>query len=211
MWKYGDTAAVRGLINGRLWLTQSVTVVKDTALETVLLLTPGAECAYPSGYWHWKRDDFSQGTRWDDATSMAWTLRRFEWLTNRVLILMEPEKYYATFLIWENATDEFKGYYINFQTPFQRSHCGFDTLDLELDIVIDPQFNWTWKDEALYHAGIDAGCILPAWVDEIEKAGQGIAEMIRGHRYPMDGSWVDWRPDSAWSPPRLPEGWERAK
>lgn len=208
LWNTGDTVAIRGIIGGKLWLAQSVTVVKDTPTETVLLLTPGAQCAYPSGYWRWKRDDFSQGTRWDDAISMAWTLRRFAWHTKRLLMIMEPEKTYATYLLWDDASGHFTGYYINFQTPFQRSPIGFDTLDLELDIVIDPQFIWEWKDELGYAEGLREGCIPNTAVDAIEHAKPGIYEMISRQLYPLDGSWVNWRPDPAWQPARLPDGWE---
>ncbi len=203
LWNPGDTAAIRGMINGKLWLAQSVKVVQDTPSETVLLLAPGAECAYPSGYWRWKRHDFSQGTRWDDALSMAWTLRRFAWHTKRLLILMEPEKIYATYIMWDDATDAFLGYYINFQTPFERSPAGFDTLDLELDIEIDPQFTWAWKDAQLYSEGIRLGCIAQTDADSIECAKPGIFEMIANRTYPLDGSWVNWRPDPAWEPTKF--------
>jgi hypothetical protein len=53
--------------------------------------------------------------------------------------------------MWHQATDRFQGYYFDFQLPFTRTSIGFDTFDLELDIVIDPQFNWVWKDESDYH------------------------------------------------------------
>ena len=211
MFQYGDNAAIRGMINGRLWLMQSVIVVKDTPQETVLLLAPGAECVYPSGYWRWKRGDTSQGTRWDDAKSMIWDLREFNWHTNRLLIHMVPEQYYATYLMWDDATGEFKCFYINFQTPFQRSEVGFDTLDLELDIVIDPEYAWSIKDEFLFSLGLREGCISKSQHNAVKKAKIKALALIKNHRYPLDNTWVDWRPDPSWAPSRLPEGWENIK
>ena len=207
MWNPGDSIALRGTVDGRLWLAQSVIVVQDTADETILLLTPGAQCAFPDGYWRWRRDDNSQGTRWDDAKSHAWTLREFAWQTNRLLMFLEPRKYYSTWYFWDHATDRFLCYYVNFQLPYRRSHCGFDTLDLELDLVIDPSFTWKWKDEDDYREGIRQGCIGEQWVEEIERAKGEVFDRLRERRHPLDGSWVNWRPDPAWRALSLPERW----
>ena len=177
------------------------------AAETLLLLTPGAQCVYPDGWWRWKHGDNSQGTRWQDANSKAWTLREFTWQTNRILMILEPHKYYATFYFWDHASDQFTCYYINFQLPYRRSHCGFDTLDLELDLIIDPDLTWQWKDEALYHDGIRAGCIQDRWAKEIECAKPEVFARLRERRYPFDGAWINWRPDVAWKPATLPERW----
>jgi hypothetical protein len=49
-------------------MPKSVIVVKDKPEETVLLLIPGAQCAFSEGYWRWKKNrDYSQGTRWQEA------------------------------------------------------------------------------------------------------------------------------------------------
>lgn len=167
IWQSGETAVVRGIFNKRVWLAQSTLVVKDTADETILLLLPGAECAYPEGYWHWKHGDFSRGTRWQEAMLNSWKLRKFGWLNNQFLIFIEPQNYYALYAIWQHETDQFQGYYIDFQLPDKRSDVGFDTLDLDLDIVIDPQLNWKWKDEAEYLEGIQQGGIQKSWAEAV--------------------------------------------
>jgi hypothetical protein len=207
MWHLGDTAVLRGIINQKVWLAQSVIVLKDTIEETVLLLMPGARCAYPEGYWRWKQGDTSQGTRWQDVKQNAWKLRQFGWLNNRFLIFLAPGKYYAVYAIWRQAKDEFQGYYIDFQLPYTRTLIGFDSYDLELDIVIDPQFRWSWKDEQEYHEGIQAGVIKNCWVEAIGRSKLEALARIEGRQYPLDGSWLDWRPDPSWIPPALPENW----
>lgn len=208
MFHYGQDAAIRGFINGKLWLAQSVKVVSDTPAESVLLLAPGAQCAYPSGYWRWKKGDVSGGNRWDDVRSMAWTLRRFAWSRKRLLMVLHPGEIYATYVLWDGASDAFLGYYLNFQTPFQRSAIGFNTLDLELDIVIQPDFSWAYKDEALYNEGLREGFIAQQHASAIEDVKSEITAIINEKRYPLDGTWEHWRPDPDWTPSRLPEGWE---
>ena len=110
----------------------------------------------------------------------------------------------------DDALDKFIGYYINFQTPFLRNQLGFHTNDLELDIVIDPQFTWSIKDEYLYKLGLREGCITNSQNTAIEDVKPDIFAMITGRHYPLDGSWVDWRPDPDWKPSRLPEGWDKS-
>jgi hypothetical protein len=207
--KEGESCALRGIVNGQVWLVQSVIVVRDEPEETVLLLLPGAECAFPEGYWRWKRGgDRSQGTRWQDAREDHIPLREFAWERNRILIFLEPEKYYSCFYFWDHEADRFSGYYINFQLPYRRSHCGFDTLDLDLDIVIDPLYDWKWKDLEDYHDGILEGGIREAWATGVEQAQAEVFDRIQNRRYPLDGSWLRWRPDPTWSPPKMPEKWQ---
>jgi hypothetical protein len=205
----GESCVYRGIVNDQVWSARSVIVVKDGPTGTVLLLTPGAQCAFPAGYWHWRKDrDAQYGTRWQTAASGQFDLRRFAWSTNRILIFLEGEKYYSCWPYWEAASDQFKGYYINYELPFKRSPCGFDTLDLDLDIVIDPQYHWEWKDEAEYREGIRTGGIKPEWAWGIEQAHAEVFERIARRSPPLDGSWVDWRPDPAWAAPSLLDGWE---
>jgi protein associated with RNAse G/E len=205
----GESCVLRGIVNRQVWLAESVIVVKDEPEETILLLLPGAQCAFPEGYWRWRMNkDYSNGTRWQEAKSDHITLRTFSWHTNRILIFLEPEKFYSCYLFWEHASDEFRCYYINFQLPYKRSHCGFDTLDLDLDIVIDPQYHWEWKDEEDYQDGIREGGILEEWVKGIEQSQEEVIDRIDQRRYPLDGSWVKWRPDLNWIPPKLPKSWK---
>ena len=203
----GESCVLRGIVNNQVWLAQSVIVVKDEPQETVLLLLPGAKCAFPAGYVSWRNKDIPGETRWQEARHADIALREVEWQTNRILIFLEPEKYYSCFLFWDQQTDQFGCYYINFQLPYRRSHCGFDTLDLDLDIVIDPQYNWKWKDVDEYQAGIQEGGILDEWVQGIQRSQAEVLDRITRHRYPLDGSWYHWRPDASWLPPTLPDRW----
>ena len=204
----GESCVFRGVVNDRVWLAHSVIVIKDAPKETVLLLLPGAQCVLPEGYWRWKiNKDYSQGTRWHEAQKAKIELREIIWKTNRLLIFLEPEKYYSCFMFWDHTMDQFSCYYINFQLPYKRSHCGFDTLDLDLDIVIDPQYKWKWKDKKEYQRGIREGGIQAEWVMGIEQSQEEVFDKINAHKYPMDGSWVNWRPNSEWYPPTLPERW----
>lgn len=88
-WTVGDNCVLRGTVNNQVWMAKSVIVVKDDPEETVLLLIPGAQCAFPEGYWRRKKNrDYSQGTRWQEAKREHILLREFTWQTNRILMFL---------------------------------------------------------------------------------------------------------------------------
>ena len=208
-WEAGESCVLRGVVNNQVWMVKSVIVVKDQPEETILLLIPGAQCAFPEGYWRWKKNrDYSQGTRWQEAKQEHILLREFDWQRNRILMFLEPEKYYSWSLFWKHDSNQFGCYYLNYQLPYQRSHCGFDTLDLDLDIVVDAEYNWEWKDKEDYQVGIREGSIQDEWVKGIEKSHEEVFDRINKHNYPLDGSWLHWQPMSDWLPPKLPEKWQ---
>ena len=206
-WKSGDIVVMRGIYKQRPWYVQSAVVVHDEPKEVALAMLPGAECFAPEGYINGKHGTSRQWNRWDDYINDNWKMQGYNWHTNRLLYLIEPEKFYASIYFWHADTNRFLCYYINFQLPFQRSEIGFDTLDLELDIVIKPTYQWSWKDFNEYRAGIFRGIILKEWADQIECAKLEILEKIEKRQYPLDGKWLDWKPDPNWPTPKLPENW----
>ena len=205
MWSPGDIISWRGIYRNRVWHVQPTILVKDSPEEIVLTLLPGTECtaeeSYPKGKKNGKR-------RWFFANE-NWQLAKYTWRTNRLLLLMEPEKYYSTVFFWNHETNKFLCYYINFQLPFRRNQCAVDTLDLDLDLIINPHFSYEWKDVDDYQKAIDNEIIFPEWIQGIEAAQQDVFEKLEARRYPFDGSWLDWKPDPNWSPPTLPENWDK--
>ena len=189
----------------RLWQAKSVFVIRDSSKETVLSIIPGAECIAEE---HYARRKKKGKRRWDFKND-DWKLEKFEWLENRVLAVTEPEKYYSILLFWNHASDTFLGYYVNFQLPFVRHHDGIEMLDLDLDININPDLTFKWKDVDDYQNAINHGLITPEWVDEIEKTKLEIFDRLEKRQYPFDGSWLDWKPELSWTPPKLPVNWDK--
>jgi len=204
-WKPGEIISWRGIYRSRVWHAQTVIVVSDAPDETVLALLPGTECMSPEGYSLGKN---SYKRRWN-FKEKDWQLEKYSWHTNRLLLLLEPEKYYSTMYFWNEERDEFLCYYINFQLPFRRVACGIDTLDLDLDLIIRPDFTYKWKDVDDYEKAIEHGVIFPEWMQGIEEAKSEIFERCEKCHYPFDGSWLNWKPDPSWSPPTLPENWDK--
>jgi protein associated with RNAse G/E len=205
MRKHGDVVVWRGIFRNRIWHAIPTFIVKDTSQELVTAIMPGTECRVEE---HYARGVKNGKRRWD-FKEKDWVLKEFIWHTNRVLTIVEPKKYYSIMLFWNHEHNEFLGYYVNFQLPFKTSHCGIDSLDLELDIDIEPDLSFRWKDEDDYQKAIEKDVIRPEWVQGIERSKSEVLERLEKRRYPFDGSWLDWIPDPTWSPPRLPEHWDK--
>jgi len=204
-WKPDDVIASRGIYRNRVWSVIPTIVVGDCLEELALALLPATECLVEETYSKGKK---AARRLWDFKVA-DWRLAPFFWHSSRLLLLHEPDKFYSTWLFWHETDKEFLGYYINFQLPFRRSHCGIDTRDLELDIDISPDLSFNWKDQDEYQKAIDCALILPEWTQEIEKAKLEILDRLEKCQYPFDGSWLDWTPDPTWSPPTLPGNWDK--
>jgi len=205
LWNSGASVVIRGIFNGYICHAQSVIVVKDTPQETALALLPGAECVDLEGYLSGKQNS---KRRWD-FKDKPFELERYTWHTNRLLLLIEPQNYYSTIYFWRDESDEFLCYYINFQLPCRRSSVGFDTLDLELDMVINPDFSWEIKDHDDYQKGLEQGTILHEWTTSIETSKNEVLEKIALKQYPLDNSWLHWQPEQSWVAPKLPIDWDK--
>ena len=204
-WKAGEVIAWRGIYNQQIEHALPVIVVNDSPEELALAILPGADGFVREGYSEGKQN----GKRRWDFRDKPWKLDRHVWHTHRVLLLLEPQKYYDIEYFWDNESDEFKCFYVNFQVPFQRSPCGIDALDLELDIVVNPDFSWRWKDVDDYQKAIESGIILKEWMQAIEGAKMEVLERLEKRSYPFDNSWLGWRPDPGWPAPKLPAGWDK--
>ncbi|MFT3893275.1 MAG: DUF402 domain-containing protein [Anaerolineales bacterium] len=209
MWQPGDHVAFRGVYDQKVSYIQSAIVVHDRPDEVALVIVPGAECAAPEGYMNGKHGPAGHWDRWGEYERRNWTMQPYSWRTNRLLMLAYPDKYYSSYYFWQADTNQFLCYYINFQLPFRRSKVGFDSFDLELDVIVEPNFEWRWKDVDDYQRGIELGVLRPEWIQEIDSAKPEIFEKLGKRQYPFDDTWLNWMPDPSWCTPKLPTDWEK--
>ena len=205
-WNPGDVVALRWIAQGHLRIAQPIRVVKDGPEETALLMLPGSICYVPE--WVWREGVDERSIRWANEREGATVLRAHIWHTNRTLMLLYPNRFYSIIHFWNDSTIKFECYYINFQLPFRRSPCEFDTYDLELDLVIDPSLTWEWKDVDAYNDGVFQGNIRPQWVEAIDRAKAEVLTMVRERAYPFDGRWINFRHPLGWTIPTLPARWD---
>ena len=116
---------------------------------------------------------------------------------------------HALWVFWVGPGRDLAGWYVNLQEPFRRTPIGFDTQDLELDLVIEPDGSWSFKDDEQLDPWIERGRWTEAEVVAIRAEGARLgAELDAGRRW-WDEGWGMWEPDPAWPLPALPQNWDR--
>lgn len=130
-------------------------------------------------------------------------LQRRTWVDRDVLILHPPGAAHSVW--WFFREGAFLGWYVNLEAVLARHPGGIDVVDHHLDIVVDPDRTWRWKDEADFEACIDRpGFWTTAEAAQIRAEGSRVAARAEAGVFPFDGTWRDFRPDPAWPLPQLP-------
>ncbi len=77
-----------------------------------------------------------------------------------------------------------------------------------LDIVIEPDLSWCWKDEEEIQEAVAAGLVIREWADDVRREGERMLKRLEERRSPFCDGWERWLPDPAWPIPELPVGWD---
>ena len=134
-------------------------------------------------------------------------LVRQAWLENDILVLMPPGAAHSIW--WFFTKGEFVGWYVNLETPATRHPDGVDTTDLVLDVWVEPDRQWQWKDEDELAARTGRPLYFDqAEATEIRAEGRRLIDLAEAGTYPFDGTHVDFTPNPAWTPLALPTGWD---
>lgn len=192
-WRRGDVIVRREIWRGRPWMGSTVRVVSDDEALLATFLPEGTPFAFPDGRWPGGRHPWHGRAGWEG---------------HGVLQLQRPGDAYAVWVFWEGPDRELACWYVNLQEPFRRTAAGIDTYDQELDIVVEPDGSWAFKDVDELELRIREGRFTEAEAAGIRAEGERLAgELAAGRRW-WDEAWAGWLPDPAWGPTPLPEGWD---
>jgi Protein of unknown function (DUF402) len=131
------------------------------------------------------------------------------WHGHGVLQLQRPGEMHSVWVFWEGAERKLGAWYVNIQEPFRRSRFGFDTQDLELDIVVSPAGSWRYKDDERLEGWIERGRWTGAEVAEIRSEARRIGGLLENGNRWWSEEWAAWRPDPTWPQPTVPDAWDR--
>jgi hypothetical protein len=192
----GDPVLLRSIYRGRVRWTFPHTFVGDADGRLALLIRPGTR-----GKWIRRDPDGRYLTRWAAGDPPE----DHVWRDNRVLWLTPHGAAHSIGVFWDDATDTFRGWYVQLGEPLRRSTLGFDGMDHALDVWIEPDGTWSWKDEDDFAEAQGLGIFTPEQAAAIRAEG----ERVLAAR-PWPTGWEDWRPDPSWPLPRLPANWDVA-
>ncbi len=110
-----------------------------------------------------------------------------------MLQLYRAGDWYSVWRMFDGGA--FNGWYVNFEMPIARRADSFDTGDYGLDIVIDPDGSWQWKDVDDLDEMLRSGRVTAEEADGVRRSAEQVAEDLDDDR-----RW--WSPWDTWSPPR---------
>ncbi|MGZ5288034.1 MAG: DUF402 domain-containing protein [Actinomycetota bacterium] len=195
----GERVALREVWDGRVFYARPVTVVEDTPTRSMFYVPPVVRSLEPE-------DDEGTLLRIPDRD---WHLERREVLHHPFLSFAFPDTPYAVLASWDRESGEFRGWYINLQSPLRRTDVGFDTREHVLDVLIPPdRSTWAWKDEDELEQAVAEGLFTEDEAERFRAAGERAVEQIILREPPFDEDWEHWTPEPGWDTPELPEAVE---
>ena len=197
----GTSVALREIWRGRVWSARPVTVVLDGDDLWMFYLPLGVR-------WMCPREP--GGAAWHRIPHDEWELAERIWEDTHVLSFARPHDAHATLLFFERDWTP-RTWYVNLQEPLRQTHLGFDYMDKDLDVLVELDGTWRWKDEDELAEAIAGGLIPAEDEPRLRAEGERAVRRILGREPPFDRDWTTWRPDPTWPMPTLPNGWDRLK
>jgi hypothetical protein len=191
------TVVWRHLYKGRLrWAIPNL-LIDETPEQVVTLLLPGTVCKAPVEY---GRVGYVQ-----QLLGGPEAIGDFVWHTRRLLTIAPRAAAHTLSLHWDHASGDFLGWYVNLQEPMRPTPIGYDSFDQMLDVWIEPDGSWRWKDWDELVEAEQAGLFSPAETAAIRAEGQRVIDSLKTR---LPTGWEGWQPDPAWPLPVLPGGWD---
>ena len=121
------------------------------------------------------------------------------WQGEGVLIVGRPGRAHSIWLFADSS-----GWYVQLERPWRPWRLGFDTEDHALDVVVEPDGSWRWKDEDELETAVRVDFFTPPEAEAIRREGEAVVA-----EWPLPTGWEDWRADPTWPLPTLPADWDR--
>jgi hypothetical protein len=194
-WRPGEVIVRREVWHGRPWAGSTARVVQDGP-ELLVTYTPeGTPFEFPDGDWPGGRHPWHGRAAWTGPGTLA---------------LHRPADRYAVFVFWEGPDRRFTCWYVNFQDALRRTSIGFDTLDHELDLVVEPDGNWWLKDAEGLEERVADGRFTAEEATGIRAEAEHVERELAAGRRWWDERWACWEPPPEWTATPLPDGWDLA-
>jgi protein associated with RNAse G/E len=213
-WRSGDTIVHQEVWADRVWAARPLIVVDDSDETLVLWMPAGTRRKVPAPLPDAPRHERDPEGLPTEAShrGVIENLQRGDWNhTDHVwdvssLWFVRPEAWYAVWVSWL-PSGEHLGWYVNFQRPYRRTSLGIEAMDLMLDLIVEPDRSWRWKDQHEFDELERLGLLDRDSIENIRRQAEIVVASIDQGSSPFCDPWPDWTPDSSWSIPVLPSAW----
>ena len=211
----GDVCVYQDVWRQAVWMAKPTRVIEDDGAVIVTHIIPGtwikAQPPKPGLSVYGTEQDAGDRQReriFAMLNEPASNLVDRQWSTNRRITIAEEGARHLISLFWRASDDLFLGWYVDFVESVRRTAIGIATMDLMLDIEIDPDLSaWSWKDDEHFEAALSSGLYSAELGRNIRAEAARVVERIESRSWPFNTSWPSWRPDPDEKPPMLPSGW----
>lgn len=206
-WQPGTQILQQDLWGKRLVTSRPVTVVKDTPEYLALYTHPNAPFRSNT-----INDRYSIPVSQRIDIYMEMLDPCVEQLEERVsgdhhvLTLTPPDSWHSVWLFW-TAAWKFETWYVNLQAPIRRMSRCILVRDYALDIAVESDMSWSWKDVDEFEELIDRGFFTESQISSIQVEAGRMIQTIENKGSPFSDGWENWRPDTNWPIPEVPEDW----
>jgi hypothetical protein len=131
------------------------------------------------------------------------------WTDTGVLIRTRAGEAHSVWWFFAPPAWEFLGWYVNLERPGERWAGGVDVRDHALDVWVEPDRTWRWKDEDEFAERVGhPEYWTAAEAEGIRAEGERVITMVETGVSPFDGALTDFHPDPDWPPTLLPPHWD---
>lgn len=86
---------------------------------------------------------------------------------------------WSLWVFWEPEMTEVRSWYINIDAPYKRTSIGFDTWDMFLGVVVQPdRKTWRYKNEDEFAEAIEAGIFTAFEAQEVSDTAASALQTI---------------------------------
>lgn len=201
----GSTAVVRGVFNGRVWYEQARRVLDAEGSSVTTARWPGSAIRMMPFYVESLRT--GSGVPRERARQARaqgdWLLVDSVWRLTGVVEQVASGRWFSVSRMF-GVGGAMLCWYVNFERPPSWRGDGWDTCDLDLDLVVEPDGSWRWKDEDEYEHGRRLGLITDAEHKAVHQARDEAVAMIEARSGMFAESTGEcWMPDPTWAMPSL--------
>ena len=207
-WEPGTQVLQQDLWGGRLVTSRPVTVVRDLPDYLALYTQPNAP--FLSNVIR-NRYSIPLSERIDIFMDMidpdVGQLEERSSGGRHVLALTPPDSWHSVWLFW-TVDWQVTRWYVNLQAPIRRTSRGILVQDCALDIAVNPDMSWSWKDEDEFTELFKRGFFTDRQSSSIRAEADRMVQVIEANGSPFSDGWEKWRPDTDWRVPEIPKDWD---
>jgi hypothetical protein len=204
-YRRGEQVVWRSRPQGQLATVMPLTVIQDSPGVIALIQHDGCVYMKRTG-----RRGGGPGGRlmlpdgWDGGHSPV------RWV-NDVVKVHVPGTHHSVMRRWDRSNGDFEGWYVNLELPWVRTTIGFDSLDLVLDVVVEPDLSSAHlKDEAELDWSVEHGVLARDLAISAHREAARVFELIAARDGAFGADWSQWSPDPSWPMAQLPDDWRTA-